>query len=227
MRARAARLRYPAATQPTVELMSANVFVSNYFFLKRLHSLLGIIPLALFLTEHMLVNSLSTVGPGQFNAAATVLSSMPYLIAIELGVIILPLYFHGILGVWIAYKGSIEVRVPYMRNWLYLAQRATGYALILFVTYHIFFARIWGDIIHQDDLYVLMNGYLSNPLIFAVYVIGVACASFHIGNGIFNFVYKWGVTVSARAQTWAMVLGILIGVGFFMAFVAALFGFIR
>lgn len=201
--------------------------VNNYYFVRRLHSLLGIIPLALFLTEHMLVNSLSTVGSSQFNAAVSVLSSLPYLLFIELGIIIVPLYIHGVLGVWIAYQGSIEVRVPYMRNWLYLLQRATGIIMILFVTYHIYAARIMSDVNHQDDLFVMMAGYLHNPLVFAIYVVGVGCASFHIGNGLFNFVYKWGIAVSARAQTWAMVLGLLVGAGFFAAFITALIGFTR
>jgi succinate dehydrogenase / fumarate reductase cytochrome b subunit len=207
--------------------MSVNLMVNNYYFVRRLHSLLGIIPLALFLTEHMLVNSLSTVGSSQFNAAVSVLSSLPYLLFIELGIIIVPLYIHGVLGVWIAYQGSIEVRVPYMRNWLYLLQRATGIIMILFVTYHIYAARIMSDVNHQDDLFVMMAGYLHNPLVFAIYVVGVGCASFHIGNGLFNFVYKWGIAVSARAQTWAMVLGLLVGAGFFAAFITALIGFTR
>ncbi len=210
-----------------VKLMSTNVFVSNYYFIKRLHSLLGIIPLTLFLTEHLLVNSLSTVGSSQFNAAASVLRSMPYLIVIELAVIIVPLYFHGILGVWIAFQGSVEVRVPYMRNWLYTLQRATGLILLLFVTYHIYAARIFSDLAGKHDLYALMAEYLASPLIYAVYVVGIACAAFHAGNGIFNFVYKWGITVSERSQTWAMALGLLIGLVLFAAGMGALYGFTR
>ncbi len=211
--------------QPAVIPMSTNIMVSNYFFIKRLHSLLGIIPLVLFLTEHMIVNSFSTVGSAQFNAVAGALRSMPYLILIELAVIIVPLYFHGFLGAWIAYQGSIEVRVPYMRNWLYLLQRATGLLLIVFITYHILATRVYSSLSGKHDLYVLMGDYLSNPFMYAVYVVGVACAAFHAGNGLFNFVYKWGITVSARAQTWAMVLGLLVGLGFFAIGLGALYGF--
>lgn len=207
--------------------MSTNIMVSNYFFIKRLHSLLGIIPLALFLAEHMLVNSFSTVGSAQFNSVAGALRSMPYLVLIELTFIIIPLYFHGFLGLWIVYQGSVEVRVPYMRNWLYLLQRATGLILIVFITYHILATRVYSSLSGKHDLYVLMADYLSNPFIYAVYVVGVACAAFHAGNGLFNFAYKWGITVSARAQAWAMALGLIVGLGFFAIGMGALYGFTR
>jgi succinate dehydrogenase / fumarate reductase, cytochrome b subunit len=222
----APRFRFAGRSfQPAVIPMSTNIMVSNYFFIKRLHSLLGIIPLVLFLTEHMLVNSFSTVGSAQFNAVAGALRSMPYLVLIELAVIIVPLYFHGLLGLWITYQGSVEVRVPYMRNWLYLLQRATGLLLIIFITYHILATRVYSSLAGKHDLYVLMGDYLSNPFMFAVYVVGVSCAAFHAGNGLFNFAYKWGVTVSARAQTWAMALGLFIGLGFFAIGMGALYGF--
>lgn len=227
LRPSAALLPMPAHQRPAVMLMGTNIMVNNYFFIKRLHSLLGIVPLALFLTEHMFVNSLSTVGSWQFNAVAGVLKNMPYLIAIELVVIIIPLYFHGILGIWITSQGSVEARVPYVRNWLYLLQRATGIILLLFVTYHIYAARIFSALAGKHDLYALMAEYLANPGIFAFYVVGVACAAFHAGNGLFNFACKWGITVSERSQTWAMALGLLVGFGFFTMGMGALLGFTR
>jgi succinate dehydrogenase / fumarate reductase, cytochrome b subunit len=207
--------------------MSTNIMVSNYFFIKRLHSLLGIIPLVLFLTEHLIVNSLSTVGSAQFNAVANALRSMPYLILIELVVIIIPLYFHAILGLWITYQGSVEVRVPYVRNWLYLLQRATGLILFLFITYHILATRVYSVLAGKHDLDLLMDGYFANPFVFAIYVIGITSVAFHAGNGLFNFAYKWGITVSARAQTWAMALGLIVGLGFFAIGMGALYGFTR
>lgn len=206
--------------------MSVNLVAKNYYFVKRLHSLLGIIPLSLFMLEHFMVNSLSTVGSGPFNAMATVFRNLPYLIVIELALIILPLYLHGILGVWIVFQGSVETRVPYVRNWLYLLQRATGLIVILFVTYHVGYTRVYALITGQHDLFELMNGYLSNPITLAFYIIGVACVSFHLGNGLFNFAYKWGVTVSEKSQTWGMVVGLLVGLLFFVIGLRALFGFI-
>ena len=149
--------------------MSANWVANNYYFVRRLHSLLGIVPLSLFMIAHFLVNSLSTVGVGEFNTVAGALAKMPYLIAIELGVIIIPLYIHGILGFWIVCLGSVETRVPYARNWFYLLQRATGLIVLLFVTYHVLATRIWHALYPSHDLYTLMHNYLTNPFLFAIY----------------------------------------------------------
>ena len=206
--------------------MSVNLVAKNYYFVKRLHSLLGIIPLSLFMLEHFMVNSLSTVGSGAFNAVATVFRNLPYLIVIELALIILPLYLHGILGIWIVTQGSVETRVPYIRNWLYLLQRATGIIVLIFVSYHVYATRITSLITGQHDLFEMMNAYLSNPITLAFYIIGVACVSFHLGNGLFNFAYKWGVTVNEKSQTWGMVVGLLVGLLFFVIGLRALFGFI-
>jgi succinate dehydrogenase / fumarate reductase cytochrome b subunit len=207
--------------------MSVNLVANNYYFVRRLHSLLGIVPLTLFMIEHFLVNSLSTVSSGAFNAVSGVLTKIPYLVAVELGLIIIPLYIHGVLGLWIVTLGSVEPRVPYVRNWLYLLQRATGIIVILFVTYHILATRVWHELYETHDLYSLMHDYLTNPFLFAIYIVGVAATSFHLGNGLFSFVYKWGVTVNERSQTWAMVLGLLIGLGFFAVGLFALIGFLQ
>jgi len=194
----------------------AEVVARNYYFVKRLHSLLAIIPLAVFLFEHLMINSLAAHGPSAFNGASHVLRSLPYLILIELVVIIIPLYIHGLLGLWITLTGSVEARVPYLRNWLYLLQRATGIVVILFVTYHIIYTRIWATYVRPtEDLFQLMHDYLQNPLVFAIYVIGVGSASFHLGNGLFNFLYKWGITVGERAQMWTQSLSWFVMAAFF------------
>jgi len=205
-----------------------NLVAKNYFFVKRLHSLLGVFPLAFFLLEHFLVNSLSGRGAESFNSASEFLRGLPYLFVWELGLIVIPLYIHGFLGLWIAFQGSVETRVPYLRNWLYLLQRATGIVTLIFVTYHIIATRIWSDyVLETEDLHSMMRSYLGNPLILAIYFVGVACASFHLGNGIFNFLYKWGITVSERSQTFAMVLSWIIALAFMAMGFNALLGFLK
>ncbi len=199
----------------------------NYFFVKRLHSLLGIFPLTFFLLEHFLVNSLSAQGSSTFNSASGFLRGLPYLLVWELGLIIIPLYVHGFLGLWIVTQGSVEVRTPYIRNWLYVLQRATGIFTLIFVTYHVIATRVWATyVLRTEDLYAMMNSYLNNPYILAFYVLGVVCASFHVGNGLFNFAYKWGVTVSERSQTVMMVVSWFIALGFMAMGINALLGFL-
>jgi succinate dehydrogenase/fumarate reductase cytochrome b subunit len=44
--------------------------------------------------------------------------------------------------------------------------------------------------------------------------IGVLASSFHLGIGIWNFLYKWGITVSAPAQRQAGRLGLVVALLF-------------
>ena len=45
------------------------------FMNRRLHSLLGVIPVGIFLVQHLIVNHFATRGPEAFNAAAGFMES--------------------------------------------------------------------------------------------------------------------------------------------------------
>ena len=50
----------------------------NEFYLRRLHSLLGIIPIGAFLIVHLMVNHQATQGAEAFNKAAGFMESLPF-----------------------------------------------------------------------------------------------------------------------------------------------------
>ena len=50
------------------------------FFNRRLHSLLGVIPVGLYLTVHLVVNHFATKGEEAFNNAADFMGNLPFLI---------------------------------------------------------------------------------------------------------------------------------------------------
>ena len=45
-------------------------------------------------------------------------------------------------------------------------------------------------------------------------MIGIVAVSFHLGVGIWNFLCKWGLAATVRAQNAAGKLGVAIGFGF-------------
>ena len=94
------------------------------------------------------------------------------------------------------------------------------------MTYHVGYTRVYSLITGKEDLFAMMSTYLSNPITLAFYILGVASVSFHLGNGLFNFAYKWGITVNEKSQTWGMVVGLLVGLLFFVIGLRALLGFI-
>jgi succinate dehydrogenase / fumarate reductase, cytochrome b subunit len=213
-------------------------YLKNYFLIKRLHSLLGIVPVGAFFLVHMLLNSRAAQSPEQYQWVPDILDEVPYIWAIELGLIIAPLVFHALLGVVIVLQGapnSHKRALGWYANWAYTLQRWTGVALFALLAGHLW--QTWWqhwevkieNALHpqqaqQFDIYALMQGIVSNPLWLTLYALFVLIAAYHFGNGVFNFLYKWGVTTSKASQRFAIGLGLFVGLlGLIMGF-ASLWG---
>jgi succinate dehydrogenase / fumarate reductase cytochrome b subunit len=170
------------------------------FNLRRLHSLLGVIPVGLFLTQHLVVNHFATGGEESFNKAAAFMEHLPFRNLLEIFIIFLPLYFHAIYGLYIAFTAKNNVnKYGYVRNWLFTLQRVSGVITLIFVTWHIYETRIqaaFGAAVN----YNMMEDILSNPVILILYIIGVVSTTFHFANGLWSFMVTWGITVSQKSQ---------------------------
>ncbi len=113
------------------------------FLWRRLHSLLGIIPVGLFLTMHLFINFTATGGAESYNDATAVMEKIPFLILVEWIVIYIPLMFHAFYGVYIAFTATPNTgRFSTYRNWMFSLQRFTGVFLVIFIAWHIFQTRI-------------------------------------------------------------------------------------
>lgn len=181
-----------------------SVIAADNHLLHRLHSLSGIVPVGIFLVQHLTLNSFALASPAHFNAVIDFFNeTMPahLLFVLEWGLIFIPLAFHAIYGLLITAHGQVNVgRYGYWRNWMYLWQRITGVILVVFVTVHVWGTtvshRLFGTGIHYDD----MVKYFDNPLVVGFYLLGITSATYHLSNGIWNFCIRWGITVSERAQ---------------------------
>ena len=92
----------------------------NEFYMRRLHSLLGVIPVGLFVVQHLIINHFATRGEEAFNNASNFMGNLPFVIFLEFAVIYIPILFHGILGLYIAFTANNNpVRLGYFRNWMF------------------------------------------------------------------------------------------------------------
>ncbi|MBX6378670.1 MAG: succinate dehydrogenase, partial [Clostridia bacterium] len=57
--------------------------VTSNFFIRKLHSLLGVVPVGVFLVFHLVANSLANRGPESYNNMIAFLRSTPYLLWVE------------------------------------------------------------------------------------------------------------------------------------------------
>ncbi|MYL53288.1 succinate dehydrogenase [Pontibacillus yanchengensis] len=171
------------------------------FLYRRLHSLLGVIPVGIFLIQHLVVNHFATRGPEAFNSAAHFMENLPFRIVLELFVIFIPLYFHAIYGVYIAFTSKNNVSsYGYFRNWMFYLQRISGIITLIFVTWHVWETRIQAGLGNVEVNYALMENILENPFMLVFYIIGVISTTFHFANGLWSFLVSWGITMSPRSQ---------------------------
>lgn len=196
------------------------------FFNRRLHSLLGVIPVSLFLVQHLVVNHFATRGEEAFNQAASFMESLPFRIFLEIFIIFLPLVFHAVYGIYIAFTAKNNVsRYGFFRNWMFLLQRVTGIITIIFVTWHVWETRLAAAFGAKVN-FQMMENILSNPFMLWFYIIGVLAAVFHLANGLWSFAVSWGITVTPRSQQISTYVTMIIFVALSFVGIRALLAFI-
>lgn len=197
------------------------------FVLHKLHSLTGLFPIGFFMIQHLVANSYSLRGRTEFNTVVSVFGYLPFVAILEWAIVFLPLLFHSFYGFLITAEMRANVGVyQYGRNWLYWLQRWSGVVAFVYIAYHTY--STWGikkafelSASHEAGFraisYDAMMWRFSSPLYTLLYVIGITAAAFHLGNGLFNFGIRWGITIGATAQKISAVLWS--GVGFGLAVV--------
>jgi succinate dehydrogenase / fumarate reductase, cytochrome b subunit len=196
------------------------------FINRRLHSLLGVIPVGIFLIQHLIVNHFATRGAEAFNNAAHFMEMLPFRYVLEIVIIFLPLLYHAIYGVYIAFTAKNNVsNYGYLRNWLFMLQRVTGIITFIFIAWHVWETRI-AAALGEEVNYDMMASILSSPFMLVFYLIGVISTVFHFANGLWSFGVSWGITVTPRSQ----VISTYVTLGIFLALsfvgVRAIFAFV-
>ncbi len=173
----------------------------NYFYLRRLHSLFGVIPIGVFLFVHFLNNSFIFGGVEAFDRLVETFQGFWLTPFLELGGIALPIFFHLVLGLIIAYTGHNNmVSYTYYRNWAFFVQRATGVYVFIFIVVHVWATRLstlleGRHVTHLDMQKIFTPGWAR-----WFYILGIAAAAYHLTNGVCTALMTWGVTVSRRSQ---------------------------
>jgi succinate dehydrogenase / fumarate reductase cytochrome b subunit len=200
--------------------MSASI-QNPHFLLRRLHSLLGLLPVGGFLCFHMWENSQARFGAEYYNHyVVEKIQGMNYVRLAEVFVIALPILFHALYGLVIWWEGKANVlRFGYLRNWAWWLQRASGFAILAFLFFHVGWTRIlsiWDQGV-AHDMFSHMQAMLQSPLWGLLYLVGMVLSVFHLSNGLWTMAITWGLLVSAEAQKRAQLaaLGIFLVLCFF------------
>jgi succinate dehydrogenase / fumarate reductase, cytochrome b subunit len=200
------------------------------FLWRRLHSLSGVVPIGAYLTFHIYENMAAIKGPAAYDEMVNRVNAIlprPYFFGLEAGLILIPILFHALYGVYIAGTGKPNVsRYAYGPNWAYWMQRVSGYVAFIYLIVHVgvlryvvtfmgkHLARYDGpspgglDLVTYNDVAAHLGNpahmWVQSPLagdhIFVIYVVGTVLTIYHFANGLNGFAWTWGLAVGRVAQ---------------------------
>ncbi|HYX41060.1 MAG TPA: hypothetical protein VE821_05155, partial [Pyrinomonadaceae bacterium] len=80
---------------------------------------------------------------------------------------------------------------------------------------------------HWQQGFEIVKGEFLNPIILAVYIVGIAATIWHFANGLWLFAVDWGIVIGERAQRVMGYACIAFGVFLLAVGVNAAIAFIR
>ena len=216
------------SAQATAE---TNFFLRHEFLIRRVHSLLGIVPLGLYMTVHLATNASLPNGTQTFQRAVFLIHSPGKLLPlIEWGLIFTPLIFHAVIGIWIAKSGkSNSSQYKFRSNKRYTWQRWTGFIALVYLFFHIlhlhgwFHISAWEAIIRPLGFGMFRPFNAASSLVRAMqewgyvwpafYLVGMLACVYHLANGLWTSGITWGLWISPTAQARASKLCTVVGCG--------------
>ena len=134
------------------------------FYLRRLHSLVGLLAIGIFLFEHIITNARALGGAESLNGALAMMELIPHpiFLGLEIFGVALPILFHAIYGIYIALQAKNNPgRYGYVRNWQFALQRWTAWFLVVFLIWHVFYLRIFTKAINGTPISLLSDRALA------------------------------------------------------------------
>jgi len=212
----------------TLERTGVHAMTSTqYFLIRRVHSLLGVIPLGVFLFAHMTTNSMALFGIEPFDHKVQLIHSLgPLLPVVEAVMIFIPLALHIVIGIVIALTGKSNVgQLGYGRNWAYSFQRWSGWVALAFIIYHTLSLRFIG-VAAEEGFYGHLAVMFKKPWFTVLYFVGSLAVIYHFANGLCTFCMTWGITIGPKSQKNMAIAATIVGLALAGMMLASIAGFV-
>jgi len=198
------------------------------FWLGKIFSLVGVVPLGLYVIVHLYNNLNSLYGEEQFNQHLADSRSLPFIVPLAVLVIWIPIAFHGLYGLFVMKKARPNIgRFQYFQNLKYVLQRLSGIGLLLFIPAHIYKTRIEPTLSESVlDFSHMVEG-LHEPLTLTVYVLGILGVAYHLSNGLWQASIGWGLATSEKAMRRIEVCSMILFIILLAMGYGAIYGFYR
>ncbi|MEO8800594.1 MAG: hypothetical protein ABI551_22075, partial [Polyangiaceae bacterium] len=186
--------------------------------MRRLHSLCGVVPLGAFLVEHLWATAGAMKSRSAFDSRVLWLDRTKIGLVFELLFIWLPLAFHALYGIALAFdRAETDVDSPYPGTRFRPILRVSGLLSLLFIGWHSWeapLARLFGRV-PVDGMLDLVTAHLSTtvrgvPWHAIGYFIGLFVTILHFGFGLVSFVHRRQLADSELSlRRWTFRIGAL------------------
>ncbi|MHB8420975.1 MAG: succinate dehydrogenase/fumarate reductase transmembrane subunit [Myxococcales bacterium] len=196
---------------------------SRSYLLGKLGSFIGLVPLGAWATVHLWNNLAAFGGPVRWSNNVT---RHPNRVGELLGLsaLILFILWHTVWGLSRVAKAKPNGQ-PYLGNWRWWLQRVSALGLLLFLGAHLYLAKIEPLLkTGRPETFQDLAAHMAhNPPTLIVYILGIAAIAYHLGNGLWNFSFSFGLITSQRGLKWgtwvaALVVIALLIVGWLAVF---------
>jgi succinate dehydrogenase / fumarate reductase cytochrome b subunit len=202
--------------------------ITRSFWLGKLFSLVGIVPIGIYVVLHLYSNLRSLQGPLAFNQHLAETRGLPFIVPLAILLVWIPIAFHGIYGLIHLGRSKPNLgRFRTFQNLKYVIQRLSGLGLLLFVPAHIFKTRIEPTLSGTVVDFAHMQEGLHEPLTLTIYALAALGVSYHLANGVWQFCIGWGWITSERAMRRVEALSILLFVILCGMAFGSIWGFVR
>jgi succinate dehydrogenase / fumarate reductase cytochrome b subunit len=178
--------------------VTTNRTVDWAFVRARLGSFLAVVPLSIWVINHLWRNLSAFRGPAAWTEDVTSYSH-PLAFFVSSSIALLPLALHTVWGIGRLASTRPNAQ-PFFSNLKYVLQRLSAIGLLLFLGAHLWLATIhprlttgrpepFSDISHEMHHH--------GPTLI-VYILGVLGVAYHLANGLQTFAMGWGVISSRR-----------------------------
>jgi len=151
------------------------------FWLRKLHSLSGLLILGSFLLFHFLSPGTNIFKRSNFT---------------QYFIFSIPLIFHSLYGFLIIYEAKPR-GYNSAKNWQYIVQRATGVVIFLYLIFHL-------------STLGTLSETASNSIYRTFWILGIIAAVYHLSNGLFGFAIHFGIVVGPKSQRVLSVVSLIV-----------------
>jgi succinate dehydrogenase / fumarate reductase cytochrome b subunit len=192
-----------------------------------------------YLITHVAANLLVFQGPRRINAYSAFLHGTGGALWIPRLVLIAALVFHVVAAIQLAGRryearpvGYVAGREPQVSTWASRSIRWGGAVILVFLVYHILHFTVGTahpDFVEGDPYHNVATGF-QNPVVVIVYLAAMAAVGLHLYHGLWSSGRSLGISPPSPyplRRTFALVLALLVWLGFTVIPIAVYVGVVR